>query len=174
MKDLNKFFRNPPKGGNEKGVETASSMAPIPASLHDTPYGTGQGVGARRRESEWQKMSPEARFASVTAPSASDGPAAQTSLRESFEAGEQASRTGVVQSGRVGQAEVRNFDRGYIVTQEVDDPSGLSAYDYEAFHVGSPHGTVEGNMPKQATPKVTPVIDPDTAQSTRSDGKPVR
>lgn len=148
MKDLNKHFYSPPKGGNERGVPTSSSMSPLPVSNPSD----------------------------ATRPSYEDGgQEKQTSLRETFSAGVASARAGYPASGRVNQPEFRNFDRGYIETQPVGDPSGMQAYDYESASEGNnPHGTVDGSTdPAPQKRRVTPTLQPDTSASYRTNGKPV-
>ena len=66
-KDLNKFFRNPPKGGNGRGVSTHNAMAPVPAGVSvPTTQGTVQNTAFTR----------------------------EASLRANFDAGKQGARTG--------------------------------------------------------------------------------
>lgn len=188
MGKLNDLFRNPPKGGNARGAETASSMAPVPKPLDQVvkgpwgggvPHGGGVAIEDQRKQRELARMTDEQRMeyyrkqSEAWAMAPGSGPAAQPSLRKDFEDGERSSRVQAVQSGAVGRPEFRNFERGRTEAQEVDDPSGLSVYDREAASAGDPHGVVtatNANMAHGPLPK--PVMNPDTKLGYRSDGKP--
>jgi hypothetical protein len=187
VKDLRRVFLNPPKGGNEVGVQTESSMAPFPGPMgaESCPIGAydgGKSLQAQREERELARMSPDQKYERMgrqweereRRKANPSGPDSQTSIRESFEKGEQAARNNVVQSGRVGQPEFRNYDRGRIPVQTTDDPSAIGAYDYSSVRVGSSHGTFGSHeQGGQGTEKATrPELRPNTRMPYRSDGKP--
>lgn len=184
-RDLNKLFRNPPKGGNGVGVATQNPMTPNPRAPSASPtfmYGNmgggGTGIGERREAAALDAMSPEERSKYYQSkfndpPWPSSGPQAQSTLRETFEKGEAAARGNVLQSGRVDQPEFRNYDRGRIPTQTQDDPSAVGTFDYESAQAGFTgrvdDGQQAGNPAPQPDPK--PVLDPDVSVSYRGDGK---
>ena len=184
-KDLGKFFRNPPKGGNERGVATHNPMSPDPKPLEQVTrgasyYGGGVPLKRQRELREVAKMTPEERSEHYMNQYMTDqhrpgsGPNAQTSLRTSFEAGEDAARDQKLHSSRSDQPEMRNFDRGRIATQTPSDPSAVSFYDYESEVSGSSGRVTDGFPagPNVVAQKPTPVINPDTTTDYRTDGKP--
>jgi len=176
-KDLNRFFRNPPKGGNGAGVPTQNPMSPNPRPSIENRggfYGGGGSSVKEKREerenaglSEHEKMQRQMSKWNEPPPPPT-GPAAQTSLRESFEAGEMSSRGRITGSARVQQGEMRNFQRGTLVPQEPGDPSGTNWFDHESTQSQNP----AGDAPVQAKPEM--VLNPDTNSSSgmRTDGKP--
>lgn len=183
MSDLLKFFRNPPKGGNERGVPTQNPMAPRPmvkpAEIRGVMGGGGLNIAEKRVTAEMAAMTDEERrryysrkILALPLPSA--GPAAQTSLRDAMEAGENSSRNNIQQAALVGQTEMRNYDRSGV-TQEADDPSTNQFYDMESYHDGRT-GVVNGSgSAGTPTPEMRPhpVLNPDTTASMRSDGRPL-
>lgn len=185
MRELRKVFLTPPKGGNEVGVQTQSSMSPLPGprGAESNPIGAydgGKSERARRTEREDAGRSPEQKMQfmmreqQIADIKKTSGPLAQTSLRESFEGGEMAARNNAVQSHRVGQPEFRNYDRGIIPNQQADDPSTLQMFDFLSTQVGNPQGVVRGPVDPQYTgPRTTrPSLRPDTHLPYRTDGKP--
>lgn len=173
-KDINRLFRNPPKGGNGAGVPTQNPMSPNPRTGIENRGGFfgggGSNIKQQREEREMSGLSEHEKMKRQMdkwnePPPPPTGIAAQTSLRDSFEAGEQSSRNHIQQSGRVNQPEMRNFQRNHLVPQEADDPSAQSWYDFEAAQAGTPAGaSASGPMPK-------PTLNPPTPAG-RADGKP--
>lgn len=154
MKDvLKKFFFGPPKGGNEKGVQTTNSMAPLPQPGVAIPM-AGGGLPASMQR---------------IAPSPGIG---QPNVRGAFEAGDRSARSSRVQAGQAGVPDLRNVERGRTLTQEDSDPSHENQYDREQESEGLYAWRREESAP-DAPRRVTPALRPDTSSSVRSDGKPM-
>jgi hypothetical protein len=158
-KQLRDAFRNPPRDGSGQGgprmIDNSMGALPKPGCGMRLGYGpggsnteSGMGLKQRREERKLEKMSPEDRQKHYmskydSSPPPATGPGAQTSLRESFEAGEMSARTNVRHSGRVEQAEFRNYDRGFVAPQAAGDPAEQTGpYDIAAAAEGDPHGRV--------------------------------
>lgn len=162
VKDLLKFFRNPPKGGNDRGVQTQNPMAPLPvtrtADAHTQMGGGGTPLFMQK-------------YGGTRLSTAQD----QTSLRDCFEAGEASSRNRALQSGVVGQTETRNFDRSYNPQFPGDNVGSDQAYDMEAAKTGRTgrvsDGKPAGNSTTPLRDRPHPVYEPNTSASMRSDGK---
>lgn len=181
MKDIKRAFQTPPKGGNEKGVPTTNPMSPNPLpGRTESPFGFYSGGGGtpikdRRKADEAARLSDEDRYAAMRLewdkpPMPTTGPAAQTILRDSFEAGESLARNNQLHSARADQPEVRNFARGGMPAGK----EGAGLYQHEdrgtdglGRDVSIPSPVNQGVEP---TPK--PVLRPDTSSGYRSDGKP--
>ena len=142
QQDLNKLFRNPPRGGNERGVSTENSMSPLPArEPYDALNYVDEGVkGPGQLKAQDSKG---------TSPLASH-----------LTAGENSARSSVVESALIGRGEFRNTRRS---PQPIATGSGYHATETEHEQESSSSGS--GGNPQ-------PEYDADTSQGTRSDGKP--
>lgn len=158
-RDLRKFFQNPPKGGNQRGVQTVNSMSPLPAPSGSQNMTNAEGGGIALAQQEQN-----------TAP-LTNTEAAQVSLRTTFEAGEFGSRNNQQHSARSGAPEFRNYTRGERLTRP-GTPNGAQQYDEESVRSGYTGRVNEAahadDSPGFALPRLT--LEPDTS-GTRSDGK---
>lgn len=139
---LNKLFRRPPRGGNERGVQTHNPMSPLPPSSEYELTNGGEMESAR------------------TQSTGAAGPARQRGLREQMQAGENSARASMVESRQAGSEDFRNYKRS---PQPVAG-SGYAGYEARKEREGSA-GTATGGKP-------TPRYNQDTTQPRRSDGKP--
>jgi hypothetical protein len=97
------------------------------------------------------------------------GRAEQTSLRESFEAGESAAHNNVVESGRVGQTELRNFDRGRFDRLGQKDPE--TAYEYQSEQDGTYGEILPSNADGHHQVRPVPTLNSPARPTGRTDGK---
>ena len=145
-RNLDKFFRNPPRGGNEKGVPTENSMSPLPEQ---------EEYDALKRE-----------FAQVAGGGTGELEAGSTrgdsELNAQMRAGEMSARASTQESALVGQSDFRNRRRPN--TQGAAAGSGYHEYEHMHENDGGRADAGTGANPK-------PMCDPDTSQPTRSDGK---
>ncbi len=142
MADLKKNFYSPPKGGNGKGVPTENPMASPPTAPRVLlPTPGGSMAG------------PRSQF---------DGPrAADSFLSDDFSAGVLAARSNFTEARRAGPVDFRNFRPG---SRQPDETSARGMYDEERLNE-------DRSVAPGPARRVSPVINPDTSASGRSDGK---
>lgn len=119
--------------------------------------GNGRGVATQSAMSESKGI-----------PSGAD---AQGDLRSFFNSGVDSAGRNVVQAGRAGQPEMRNYVPGRYREPHEHDANELQAYDFESAHDndGRPKVMTGPVLPAVAAPK--PTLDPP-AVTVRHDGKP--
>lgn len=93
-------------------------------------------------------------------------------LREVFNAGTRAARANVLRSGRVGETDLRNFDRGRVLPQPMQPGETADTYDYESASDGRARVNPNQRAPEQGAVRVEPTLNPPNGGSRRGDGRP--